>query len=140
MPATLPFLKRHLLPVAAAFGLAAVAAKTEIAVRIDAISLDWRTRLRAQLSPTPAPGALAVIGIDERSLREIGRWPWPHARHGDFIQLAAQANAAAARSGRLPRRARPSSRGIFYSRKKPTTRRISWIPSAKRTSRSYLAR
>ncbi len=94
MPAILPFLKRNLLPVAAAFGLAALAAQTEIAVRIEAMSLDWRTRLRAQLNPTVAPAALAVIGIDERSLREIGRWPWPHARHGDFIQLAAQTTPA----------------------------------------------
>ena len=90
----LPFLKRNVLPAAIAFAIAAAIARTDIAVRVEAMSLDWRTRLRAQLRPTRAPDALAVVGIDERSLREIGRWPWPHARHGDFIQLTGQADPA----------------------------------------------
>lgn len=34
---------------------------------------------------------MAIIGIDEPSLQALGRWPWSHARHGDFTQLAAQA-------------------------------------------------
>ena len=30
-------------------------------------------------------GDIVVIGIDDKSLDEVGRWPWPRRKHGDLI-------------------------------------------------------
>jgi len=44
--------------------------------------LDLRFRLRA---PRPASDAIVLVRIDDRSLREIGRWPWSRAVIADLI-------------------------------------------------------
>ena len=44
--------------------------------------LDLRFRLRA---PRPASNAIVLVRIDDRSLREIGRWPWSRSVLADLI-------------------------------------------------------
>ena len=44
--------------------------------------LDLRFRLRA---PRPVSDAIVLVRIDDRSLREIGRWPWSRAVVADLI-------------------------------------------------------
>jgi EAL domain-containing protein (putative c-di-GMP-specific phosphodiesterase class I)/CHASE2 domain-containing sensor protein len=45
-------------------------------------------RLRAvrnHLNERPASGEIVMVGIDEKSLREVGRWPWPRGRYADLV-------------------------------------------------------
>lgn len=80
-------LQRHVLPALIAFTAAFGIAKTDLLERVENATLDLRTRWRATWRPTDKPAEVVLIGIDEVSLREIGRWPWEHKRHGDFLQL-----------------------------------------------------
>ncbi|HCA27241.1 MAG TPA: serine/threonine protein kinase [Betaproteobacteria bacterium] len=48
------------------------------------------------LASSRAPGGkVAVIAIDERSLANIGRWPWPRNIHAKMVDILAQAHAKA---------------------------------------------
>jgi adenylate cyclase len=88
-------LQRNVLPALVAFAAAFALGQSDLAERFENLTLDWRTRLRAQLQPTSPSQSLVIVGIDERSLRTFGRWPWPYARHGDFIQLVGQLDPGA---------------------------------------------
>ncbi|MFO7748638.1 MAG: CHASE2 domain-containing protein, partial [Desulfobacteraceae bacterium] len=50
--------------------------------------LEWQsydTRVRATLSEEADP-SLAIIDIDERSLYEIGQWPWPRTVIAELVE------------------------------------------------------
>ncbi|EHJ93712.1 Adenylate cyclase 1 [Vreelandella boliviensis LC1] len=50
--------------------------------------LEWQTydsRVRATLSEEADPN-LAIIDIDERSLYEVGQWPWPRSVVADLVE------------------------------------------------------
>ena len=36
-----------------------------------------------------------IIAIDDASLQELGRWPWPRARHADMLERLDKAGASA---------------------------------------------
>jgi adenylate cyclase len=42
--------------------------------------------VRAQATTAPEPRIL-VVDIDESSLKSVGRWPWPHARLADLVEI-----------------------------------------------------
>lgn len=42
-----------------------------------------------------APLPVAILDIDDRSLAEIGQWPWPRTRVAEMVQKATQAGAVA---------------------------------------------
>ena len=42
---------------------------------------------------TPMP--VAILDVDDRSLEEIGQWPWPRTRIAELVQKATQAGAVA---------------------------------------------
>lgn len=48
-------------------------------------------RMRA---PPVAPGDIAVVEVDERSIREYGRWPWPRPVQARLIQALKDAGVA----------------------------------------------
>lgn len=50
--------------------------------RVDAIVLDLATDWRAG----PADERIVLVAIDDRSLSEIGNWPWDRARHADLVR------------------------------------------------------
>ncbi|MFN2409048.1 MAG: CHASE2 domain-containing protein, partial [Halomonas sp.] len=50
--------------------------------------LEWQTydtRVRATLSEEADP-SLAIIDIDERSLYEVGQWPWPRTVVAELVE------------------------------------------------------
>ncbi len=49
--------------------------------------------LRMRMSPKPASGQVVFVAIDERSLKEIGQWPWPRSIHGALLDQVVQAGA-----------------------------------------------
>jgi EAL domain-containing protein (putative c-di-GMP-specific phosphodiesterase class I)/CHASE2 domain-containing sensor protein len=45
-------------------------------------------RLRAvrnHVNERPVSGDIVIVGIDEKSVGQVGRWPWPRGRYGDLI-------------------------------------------------------
>ncbi|MFD1787990.1 EAL domain-containing protein [Sphingomonas floccifaciens] len=50
--------------------------------------------MRDRLRPQTPSGQIVAIGIDDRSLEEVGTWPWPRQRHVDLIE---RLNAAGVR-------------------------------------------
>lgn len=51
--------------------------RLELVERMDQALADTRTRWTAQ---TTVPPRIAIIDVDEASLAELGRWPWPRDR------------------------------------------------------------
>ena len=91
------FLKEHLLPALIIFGCAFGLTQLVWFQNIENLTQDAFSKLRAKYRPTPAPDQLALIGIEELSLRSkddrFGRWPWPPSVHGDFLTLLGAAEA-----------------------------------------------
>src|SRR5260370_23203730 len=44
--------------------------------RMDLIAYDLRIN---SIAPRPASGVVAIAAIDDRSIAQIGQWPWPRA-------------------------------------------------------------
>lgn len=82
------FLKAHVLPALICFGLAYAIGQTEWVQRVANLTLDARTGLRARYFPTKPRDDVALVGIDQASLNQLGRWPWDRKVHGDFLILA----------------------------------------------------
>lgn len=64
---------------------------THIFTRLDNLVFDLWQRLIS----TPAPNDIIIIAIDEYSLSEIGRWPWPREVHARLINRLATEKPAA---------------------------------------------
>ncbi|RME36419.1 MAG: CHASE2 domain-containing protein, partial [Deltaproteobacteria bacterium] len=50
---------------------------------LDTSVLDWYFQLRGPVQPRES--AVAVVTIDDRSIQELGPWPWPRARIASLI-------------------------------------------------------
>jgi adenylate cyclase len=53
-------------------------------------ALDWRFRLRGPAEP---PTDIAIIVVDDRSLAQIGQWPWPRAKLAEMVEVLRLAGA-----------------------------------------------
>ena len=54
--------------------------------------LDWRFQLRGEQVPE---SPVAIVGIDAKSVEELGRWPWPRDVMGDLIDRLGASGAVA---------------------------------------------
>ena len=59
---------------------------------LDLKTVDLRHLVRG---PLAAGGEIVIVAIDEQSLHEIGRWPWPRARLADVVDTVAAGGAVA---------------------------------------------
>ena len=48
---------------------------------------------RNALHPHKASGDIVLVTIDDRSLREVGRWPWPRRYHAELTDKLTAAGA-----------------------------------------------
>ncbi|AZP12723.1 CHASE2 domain-containing protein [Undibacterium parvum] len=48
-----------------------------------------------RLNPHPARDDIIIVAIDDYSLAELGKWPWPRLRHAELIKQLNAANPAA---------------------------------------------
>jgi EAL domain-containing protein (putative c-di-GMP-specific phosphodiesterase class I)/CHASE2 domain-containing sensor protein len=46
---------------------------------------------RNRINQRDASGDIVLVAIDEKALREVGRWPWPRGRYGDLINAIGSA-------------------------------------------------
>ncbi|MBU2550214.1 MAG: CHASE2 domain-containing protein, partial [Proteobacteria bacterium] len=53
-------------------------------------ALDLRFLIRGPLQPGPE---VVIAAIDEKSVDEIGRWPWPRSRIAEMIEAMSSAGA-----------------------------------------------
>ncbi len=42
--------------------------------------------VRNHINERPVSGDIVLVGIDEKSLRDVGRWPWPRSRYAELIE------------------------------------------------------
>jgi adenylate cyclase len=54
-------------------------------------AIDLRHLIRG---PQPTTGQIAIVGIDEASLEQVGRWPWPRNKLADLVDGIAKAGAS----------------------------------------------
>lgn len=62
-----------------------------IASRLDHIAYDLLLSRRAP----PPTGAILIVAVDERSLAEVGAWPWPRAAQAELVRRIAAARPRA---------------------------------------------
>src|SRR3990170_54905 len=48
---------------------------------------------RNGLHPHAASGDIVLVGVDDRSLLEIGNWPWPRKHHAQMVDRLTQMGA-----------------------------------------------
>ncbi|MGZ0714648.1 CHASE2 domain-containing protein [Pseudomonas palleroniana] len=48
-----------------------------------------------RLTPLPVDSRILLVTIDDQSLKELGRWPWPRSLHADLIDRLSDAQPAA---------------------------------------------
>ncbi|HEX6218376.1 MAG TPA: CHASE2 domain-containing protein, partial [Sphingomicrobium sp.] len=41
--------------------------------------------VRNHINERPVSGDIVLVGIDEKSVREVGRWPWPRGRYAQLV-------------------------------------------------------
>jgi diguanylate cyclase len=46
---------------------------------------------RNRVNQRDASGDIVLVGIDEKALREVGRWPWPRGRYAELIDAIGSA-------------------------------------------------
>jgi adenylate cyclase len=68
--------------IAVAFALLRLATPWPLEL-LDLKALDLRFTLRGGRVPT---NAVVIVGIDERSLARLGRWPWPRSRIAELVE------------------------------------------------------
>ena len=64
---------------------------TGLLSRVDNLIFD----IGQKLQQSPAPDDVIIVAIDENSLSQLGRWPWPRTTHAKLINRLRQENAAA---------------------------------------------
>jgi len=42
--------------------------------------------VRNHINERPASGDIVLVGIDEKSVGQVGRWPWPRGRYADLVR------------------------------------------------------
>jgi CHASE2 domain-containing sensor protein/signal transduction histidine kinase len=62
-----------------------------VTVRADNLVYD----LLSKTAGRPPQGDIVVVAIDNRSIRTLGRWPWPRVRHAALLQRLAAARPKA---------------------------------------------
>lgn len=80
-----------LLLLSVALSLVGVATLAAPLARLDNVIYDALLRL---LPPAPSTDIL-IVAIDNRSVRELGRWPWPRELHARLIERLDQAGPVA---------------------------------------------
>ncbi len=75
--------------------LAGLLAATVLAITFDVF---WRADLAiydAALPMRAAPGDVVIVAADDESIAQLGRWPWPRAKHARLMDQLTRAGARA---------------------------------------------
>lgn len=53
-------------------------------------TLDYRLQDMLYQKPETVSSEIVIVGIDDESLKFLGRWPWPRDYHGELIRLISE--------------------------------------------------
>jgi adenylate cyclase len=53
---------------------------------LEALLVDYRFKVRNFFSPPSAPENILIVAVDEKSLRQFGRWPWSRKLQAELIE------------------------------------------------------
>ncbi|HUO03724.1 MAG TPA: adenylate/guanylate cyclase domain-containing protein [Candidatus Binataceae bacterium] len=59
--------------------------------RAELIAYDLRIK---RLPPSPSTGQIVIAAIDDKSISDLGQWPWPRSRFGQFVDALRDYKAA----------------------------------------------
>jgi CHASE2 domain-containing sensor protein len=62
-------------------------------VQLGELPEDMLRVARNKLHSHDASGDIVFVAVDDSSLREVGRWPWPRRKHAELIDRLSQAGA-----------------------------------------------
>jgi adenylate cyclase len=54
--------------------------------RVETLTLDYRFQVRNFIAPPHVSGKVVVVVIDEKSLKQYGRWPWSRTLQAELIK------------------------------------------------------
>ena len=60
---------------------------------IGQLAEDQLRNIRNRVHPHKASGDIVFVAIDDASLRDVGRWPWPRSTHAQLIERLTEAGA-----------------------------------------------
>ena len=63
--------------------------------RLNSTFYDIELRLHLWMRPQLAKGPVVIVDIDDLSLKELGRWPWPRSLLGKLVDQLKQQGAVA---------------------------------------------
>lgn len=63
------------------------------ALQVDELFDDVLRNARNNLHVEPASGQIVFVGIDDKSLKQVGRWPWSRSTQGKLLEQAQAAGA-----------------------------------------------
>ena len=81
---------RLIRPVLGGIGAAALVATLVLLGRLDTLEFWALSRLYELRGPQAPSAPIVIVTIDESSINEIGKWPFPRAAHGELIQKIAE--------------------------------------------------
>ena len=61
-----------------------------VLTRLDNIFYDIELRMHLWMHPQLAKGPVAIVDVDDLSLKELGRWPWPRSLLGKLVDQLKQ--------------------------------------------------
>jgi adenylate cyclase len=73
----------YALGLAAIFIVSFLSSQGYLLQQFELKSIDWRFHVRGERTPADD---VALVLIDERSLGELGQWPWPRSTHARLIE------------------------------------------------------
>ncbi len=79
-----------LISVVLAFFLYLVDSNLKFLEKIELKSLDLRFSIRGELEPSDR---IVILDIDDKSVTELGRWPWPRSILAEAIDILSDAGA-----------------------------------------------
>jgi len=85
----------HLLSVAGIILAILIMSETNISRRMDAMIFDLAVGLLPSFKEEELENSPILIAIDDRSIEELGRWPWSRQRHADLINWLTESGAIA---------------------------------------------
>lgn len=63
------------------------------AIGFGEVAEDAGRSIRNNLQPIPASGEILFVGVDDKSLSSVGRWPWSRSRQAELVGKATAAGA-----------------------------------------------
>jgi CHASE2 domain-containing sensor protein/serine phosphatase RsbU (regulator of sigma subunit) len=92
--------------------------------RLELQSLDWRFTSRGPLPPDPD---IVLVTVDQKSLTEVGKWPWPRSYHAELVDTLRRQGAAVI------------AFDLFFSERQDTDEDAAFAAAIRRAGNVFLA-